>query len=304
MIHVNLKQLEAFVATVEFNSFTRAAEELYLTQSTVSAHISGLEQELGVSLFAREAKKKIQLTEAGKTVYLRAKDIINRCEELKNLCEIREGPLLLGASTVPAQNLLPVILSDFHKKHDDCHYLLKRGDSEKIHALLRSGEVRIGFVGAALDTKTYQYHTILEDELVLCTAVTDRYRGLWEKMTPGCNLLDEPMLLREDSSGTLRALASYLKRIHLPVESLRLVARSDNPEAIKNMVSAGLGVSVLSALAVRQEVEAGKLLSFPMDSEGVYRKIYVATRRDCQLSRMERDFIAFSRAEAKKFIIE
>ncbi|MEG1997340.1 MAG: selenium metabolism-associated LysR family transcriptional regulator [Clostridiales bacterium] len=300
MININLKQLEAFIAAVEFNNFTRAAEELYLSQSTISAHIGSLEQALGVSLFDREAKKKIHLTTEGKNTYLRAKDILNRCEELKNLGDQPDGPLLIGASTVPAQNLLPAIMSDFLHQHDKCRYLLKRGNSEKIHALLQSGEVRIGFVGAAIDAKTYQYHTLVEDELVLVTAENTHYRHLWEKMTPGYELLTEPLILREDSSGTLQALQTYLNHIHCPREKLHIVARSDNPEAIKNMVSAGMGVSVLSALAIREEITEGKLLSFPLDSEGVYRKIQVAYRRDKQLSRVEKEFITFALKEVKK----
>ncbi|MEG2421908.1 MAG: selenium metabolism-associated LysR family transcriptional regulator [Oscillospiraceae bacterium] len=304
MIPFNLKQLEAFVAAAEWNSFTRAAEELYLTQSTVSAHIAGLEQALGVLLFQREAKKKICLTPEGKAIYLRAREILSRCGELKNPDDAQENQLSIGASTVPAQYLLPALMSEFLPKHPGCQYLLKRGDTAQIHGYLAVEAVHLGFVGAAADPKTYRYHTLLEDELVLCTAATDRYRALWNGMTRGSELLGEPMILREETSGTLRALRGYLRRIGRSQESLHVVARSDSPEAIKNMVAEGLGVSVLSALAVRQEVSEGKLLSFPMDSEGVFRKLYLAYRREEQLSRLEREFVAFVRAGAKKAVIE
>lgn len=300
MINVNLKQLEAFVATSEFNSFTRAAAQLYLTQSTVSAHISRLEKTLGVTLFVRDAKRKIYLTQEGKSVYIKAKDILTRCEELNNFGDIDDGQLLLGASTVPAQKILPDIMSDFLKNHDKSQYILKRGNSEKIHELLQSGEVRIGFVGAELDKKTYIYHTLLQDELVIITAANEYYKELFNKKVQGYELLREPVILRENSSGTLRALQAYLKRIFFNQESLHIVARSDNPEAIKKMVCAGMGVSIISALAVHEEIEEGKLLSFALDKDGVYRKIFVAYRRDIQLSRAEREFIAFAQSEIKK----
>lgn len=295
MTHITLKQLEAFVTTAEWSSFTRAAAELYLTQSTVSAHIAGLEQALGVQLFHREAKKKIQLTPEGRLVYLRAKEILSRCDGLMDLSDTRDGELLLGASTVPAQYVLPRIMSDFLQKHPDCSYLLKRGDTDQIHDYLQNGEVRIGFVGGAADKKTYQYHGLLEDELVLCTAATDRYRALQAQGVQGRALLTEPLILREDSSGTLRALQGYLRRIHCPEERLHVVGRSDSPEAMKSLVSAGAGVSVLSALAVEQEVSEGKLLAFPLDSDGLYRKLYLAYRRDARLSQAEREFIFFVR---------
>ena len=164
MLKFSLKQLEIFVTVAELNSFTNAAKALYLTQSTVSAHISGLESALNTRLFSRDARRSVTLTAQGQRLYPAAKRILSDCRELTSLVENRheELPLLLGASTVPGQYLLPELLASFLRRRPDCRYLLRRGDSQQIHELLRAGSVRIGFVGARLDPARLRYTPILE----------------------------------------------------------------------------------------------------------------------------------------------
>ncbi|MCI2058947.1 MAG: LysR family transcriptional regulator [Oscillibacter sp.] len=300
MLEISLKQLETFVATAEYNSFTRAGEELYLTQSTVSAHIRSLEQVLGTLLIQRGSRKRIALTEEGKRVYGEAKEILSRCQTLQDMTEnTHSRELTIGASTVPAQYLLPALMSGFMRRYSDSRYLLKRGDSMGIHQLLEQGEVRIGFVGTALDRQNYAYHTLTEDRLVLITADTERFRTLKAQGKYGRDLLGEPMILREESSGTRRAMEAYLKHNHIPRDSLLSVACMDNPEAIKNSVSQGMGVSVVSYLAVQEELDAGKLLAFDLDPEGAYRKIYVTFRKETVLTEIEQRFISYIRAEMR-----
>ena len=181
MLDINLKQLEVFVAAAEYNSFTKAAEALYLSQSTVSSHIRSLEEALGTVLFRRDAKKKIELTEAGKRAYGPARDILDRCRNLQSTLAEQEAPLLtVGASTVPAQYLLPELLAGFSRQRPDCRFLLKRRDSVQVHEALRIGEVQVGFVGMRLDEKEFEYHPVLRDRLVLVTANTERFQELPE----------------------------------------------------------------------------------------------------------------------------
>lgn len=302
MLEINLRQLEAFVTTAEYSSFTRAAEELYLTQSTVSAHIRTLEQALGAQLILRGARRKVTLTEEGKRVYGAARDVLSRCQALQEMTErSRGGELTIGASTVPAQHVLPALLPGFLHKYGDSRYLLRRGDSAQVHKLLEQGEVRLGFVGAALDRKHYTYHTLMEDKLVLISANTLHFQ---ERRAQGIGgrslLLQEPMISREESSGTKQVLNQYLKKCGLTPEELQIVARMDSPETIKNTVAQGMGISVISELAVREEVDSGKLLAFDLDDGGVYRKIYLTWRKEETLSRIEQEFISYIRGEIRK----
>lgn len=294
MLEINLKQLEAFVTTAEYSSFTKAAEALYLTQSTVSAHINSLEQVLGVRLIHRGSRRRVQLTTEGRQAYDMAKDVLNRCQSLQNLGNtIEQCQLVVGASSVPSQYLVPELMSGFLEENPDSRYVLQRGDSDRIHSLLKQGDARIGFVGAALDRENCHYHVVTGDRLVLITANTEHYRKLKTVGTTGRQLLHEPIILREVSSGTRKAMEAYLNRLGIPVRSLDLVAQIDNTEAIKSSVSRGIGVSVVSELTVREELESGKLLSFDLDSGGVFRNIYLTWRKDITLTSVEKKFVEF-----------
>lgn len=297
MLKFSLKQLEVFVAVAELNSFTGAAKELYLTQSTVSAHISGLEDALKTRLFTRDTRRSVQLTPQGQRLYPAAKRILSDCRELDSLVENRHEdlPLLLGASTLPGQYLLPALLASFLRRCPDSRYLLKRGDSQQIHALLRSGSVRIGFVGAQLDPARLRYFPLLEDRLVMVTPNTPYYREKAKQGVYGRDLLDEPTIAREEGSGTDSTVAAYMRRMEHDVSRLKIVARVDNPETIKSMAAHGAGVSVLSALAVRGEVEQGRLLAFEMDPAGLRRQIYAAVKKDETYTDLEQRFLRFCR---------
>ena len=300
MLEINLKQLEAFVTTAEYSSFTKAAEALYLTQSTVSAHINSMEQPLGVRQIQRGSRRKVQLTTEGKQAYDMAKEILNRCQSLQNLgSTIEQCQLTVGASSVPSQYLVPELMLGFLSKNPESRYMLQRGDSDRIHHLLKQGDVRIGFVGAAQARENYHYHAVAGDRLVLITANTEHYRKLKTAGTSGRELLHEPMILREISSGTRRAMEAYLTRLGVPVRSLDLVAQIDNTEAIKSSVSRGIGVSVVSELTVREELENGKLLSFDLDSGGLFRNIYLCWRKDVALTAVERKFVEFVKSQSE-----
>ena len=295
MTGFTLKQLEAFVSVVECGSFSRAAETLYLSQSTVSAHVGALEEALGEALLLRSDRHQVRLTAAGERAYPMAKKILADCRALSERFadEEEDGPLLLAASTVPAQHLLPGYLSAFLKKYPNIRYQLRRGDSAAVHRLLRAGDARLGFVGAKLEPETFAYVPLAEDTLVMVTQNNERYRALKKQGAWGRDLLSEPTVAREEGSGTDRTVQNYMNAVGYPKETLRILARVDDPETIKQMVAQGVGVSVLSALAVAREVADGSLLAFEMDQAGLRRRIYLIYRSDARLNRTEKQFADF-----------
>ncbi len=295
MPQITLKQLEAFTAVVECGSFSRAAETLFLSQSTVSAHISTLEQILGQPLLQRADRHLPRLTAAGSRVYPMAKRVLADCEEMISLfvTENSAEPLLLGASTVPGQYLLPRYLAAYLKKHPQQHYHLRRGDSAEIHQLIRSGSVRLGFVGAKLEPEVFQYISLAQDTLVMVAPNNEHYRCLHQQGALGRELLAEPTVAREEGSGTDRTVQDYMTGIGFPKDQLHILARVDDPETIKQMVAQGVGVSVLSALAVAREVADGTLIAFAMDPVGLRRDIYLIYPKDMLLSSAEQRFVEF-----------
>ena len=296
MLKINLKQLEAFVATAEFSSFTKASEELFLTQSTVSSHINALENTLGIRLIQRSARQRVALTKEGELVYREAREILDRCvalQDLKN--QTQESKLVIGASSVPGQCLMPEIMAEYLALCPDCQYVQLRGDSIRIHQYLSQGKANLGFVGIAANPKEYHYHPIAEDRLVLITANREPYRSLHRSGTSGLMLLREPMILREENSGTRQEMERYLHSQQIDPETLHIIAQIDNPEAIRSSVSRGLGVSVMSVLAAREYLLTGQLLCFELGSQGAFRKIYLCWRKDALLNAAEQKFLEFVR---------
>jgi len=294
MLKINLKQLEAFVATAEFSSFTKASEELFLTQSTVSSHISALESTLGIRLIQRSARQRVALTKEGELVYREAREILDRCQALQDLKnQTHENRLVIGASSVPGQCLMPEIMGDFLAVSPDCHYVQLRGDSIRIHQYLAQGKANLGFVGMAANPKEYHYHPVAEDRLVLITANREPYQTMHRNGTSGLELLGMPMILREKNSGTRQEMEQYLRSCQIDPGSLNVIAQIDNPEAIRSSVSRGLGVSVMSVLAAREYLFSERLLSFELGNQGAFRKIYLTWRKDALLSAAEQKFLEF-----------
>ena len=297
MLKINLKQLEAFVATAEFSSFTKASEELFLTQFTVSSHISSLETALGIRLIQRSARQRVTLTKEGELVYREAREILDRCQALQELKkQTQDNRLVIGASSVPGQCLVPEIMEDFLSHCPDCQYVQLRGDSIRIHEYLSQGKANLGFVGIAANPREFYYHPIAEDQLVLITANKQPYQSLHARGISGLELLDQPMILREENSGTRQEMERCLRAQNVDPEKLHVIAQIDNPEAIRSSVSRGLGVSVMSILAARGYLQTEQLLSFELGNQDAFRKIYICWRKDALLSAAEQKFLEFVRS--------
>lgn len=188
MIEYTLRQLEVFTAATEQESLTRAADQLHLTQSTASTHLRSLEQCLGTTLLLRRGQGGVTLTEDGQRLYPLAKKILAQCQALADAAgdprRLASLPLLLGASTVPGQYMLPALMAAFCRKHPQYRCELRHGDSAQIHRLLQNGQIRMGFVGSRMDTAGMAYHPLLRDELVMVTPNTPHYQAA-HRRAPG-----------------------------------------------------------------------------------------------------------------------
>ena len=291
MERLNLRQLEIFSAVVDAGSFTAAAEKLYLAQSTVSDNVRALEELLHLKLFHRESKRRLTLTLEGKRVYRYAQDILGRCSALLLDVAVDSAlELTLGASTVPAQSLLPGYMARFARENPACRCTLLCGDSAAVQQMLLNGDIHLGFVGSADDRQDLIYEPIAEDRLVLITPNTPRFAALKTQGVLGRELFREPFLFRERGSGTQKVIDNYL---------IHTVAYVSDPTVLQRLVAEGTGVSILSALAVQEAVAAGQLLQFELDETPVRRSIYMARRRKSSMSSPARTFAELVRKQAK-----
>ena len=300
MERLNLRQLEIFSAVVDAGSFTAAAEKLYLAQSTVSDNVRALEELLHLKLFHRESKRRLTLTLEGKRVYRYAQDILGRCSALLLDVAVDSAlELTLGASTVPAQSLLPGYMARFARENPACRCTLLCGDSAAVQQMLLNGDIHLGFVGSADDRQDLIYEPIAEDRLVLITPNTPRFAALKTQGVLGRELFREPFLFRERGSGTQKVIDNYLSEIRLDPQVIHTVAYVSDPTVLQRLVAEGTGVSILSALAGQVAVAAGQLLQFELDETPVRRSIYMARRRKSSMSSPARTFAELVRKQAK-----
>ena len=157
---MNLKQLEAFVHIADCGSFSKAAKELFLTQPTISAHISALEKELNTRLFVRNTKD-VRLSESGTTLYDYAKQMIALQKKIDDTFIVREESgqqcITIAASTIPAQYLLPGILACFNEKYPNQQFKILESDSAKVVEQVVNHTVDIGFTGTVIDKRLCKY---------------------------------------------------------------------------------------------------------------------------------------------------
>ncbi len=291
MLNLNLKQLEVFAAIVDCGGFSTAAKKLYLAQSTVSGHLTALENELGVPLINRNGKREVTLTEEGRKVYLRATSILQGCADLaREIEEYTSSELIIGASTIPMQYLLPKLISGFSRENPECKYTLKEGDSAAVHQMVLGGQVHLGFVGSALNRKDLVYAQLTEDKLVLVTPKSDKFEALYQEKVLGNLLLTEPLVFREIGSGTQQAADKFLCENNVRTDNIHVVARIESNEAILSAVSDGLGVAILSELVAEGMANQGKLLMFPLEGKSTTRSLYMIYAKDSRLNGTARKF--------------
>ena len=292
---MNLKQLEAFVQVAEGDSFSRAAKELYLTQPTISAHIASLEKELNVRLFIRNTKE-VSLSEDGKELYKYAKPMMDLEHKIEERFGSGEEPgkhcITIAASTVPAQYLLPAILKRYNEKYPEEQLKILEMDSAKVVLRVIDHMVDVGLTGTTLEKKHCRYVPFYKDQLVVITPNTEKYRKLQAESADDISwICQESFIMREEGSGTRKEAEKQFARAGISVEELDVIASIENQETIKKSVSQGLGISVLSALASKDEVEEGHILAFPIPGADSGRDINLVYNKNYQLSRSAERFI-------------
>ncbi|MBR5429821.1 MAG: LysR family transcriptional regulator [Firmicutes bacterium] len=288
----NLKQLEAFCTVVELGSFTGAADKLSMAQSTISGHVAGLEKELGLSLLARTGRHRVDLTVEGRWVYDQAKAILGSCEGLSmQVAEQASRELAVGGSSIPMQYVLPALIAEFARQEPACHFTLRQGDSQRVHAMVEHGDVHLGFVGSMLEGQELHYDRICSDPLVLVTPDTPAYRQRWEQGGTGNEMLTaSPLLFREGGSGTQIAGIRFLRDNGIDPEELNVVARVENSETLLELVRGGLGCAVVSG---RAAAATAGLLSFPLTGKSTSRELYMIRPQDRRLPRAAAAFADF-----------
>ena len=290
---MEFKQLEAFVAVVDYGSFSEAARKLYLTQPTISAHVRSLEEELHTKLILRTTKKTT-ITTRGYQLYDSAVRMLEiRNNLLENFTGVQKHMIDLAASTIPSSYLLPEILAAFGKTHPDIYFHSIQADSaESINRVL-DGTVDLALVGQNTRDETCVFLPFCQDELVIATPITNHYLGLQNKSVTFEDFIKDPIIIREKGSGTKKEMDLFLEQIGVTPNDLNVIARMNDLEGIKKSIVNGLGISILSARSAIDLQKTKQILLFPLEETAHKRTFYIVYSKNRILKPHVRQFIQF-----------
>lgn len=290
---MEFKQLEAFVAVVDYGSFSEAARKLYLTQPTISAHVRSLEEELHTKLILRTTKKTT-ITTRGYQLYDSAVRMLEiRNNLLENFTGVQKHMIDLAASTIPSSYLLPEILAAFGKTHPDIYFHSIQADSaESINRVL-DGTVDLALVGQNTRDETCVFLPFCQDELVIATPITNHYLGLQNKTVTFEDFIKDPIIIREKGSGTKKEMDLFLEQIGVTPSDLNVIARMNDLEGIKKSIVNGLGISILSARSAIDLQKTKQILLFPLEESAHKRTFYIVYSKNRILKPHVRQFIQF-----------
>lgn len=294
---MEFKQLEAFVNIVELNSFSKAAKKLFLSQPTISGYIKSLEEELNVELLIRTTKK-VHISDNGEKFYKNAKEIIdirNRTLEVFNMQKCDKKEITLAASTIPAQYILPEVLSAFNEKNSNNYFSVIRGDSNEVVEKIVRNEVEIGIVGKKIESINCVYEEIYKDKLVIITPNNSKYRKIKKDGISLENLLKEPIIMRDSKPGEQKEVNAFFESMNFDISKLNIIGRINDQETIKKSVSSGIGISIMSKKATEDFETFEKILTFDICDQQRYKGIYIVYNKNNQLSLIGRKFIKFIR---------
>ena len=251
---MDLRQLEVFAGVYELRSFSRTASALRLTQSTVSEHVRLLEEELGTRLFDRLSRETVP-TRAGELLYGYAKQMLSlRSEARQALDQFLgqvTGTLLVGASTIPGEYVLPPVIGRFRERHPRVSITLQISDSRGIVQSVLDGQVDVGVVGADPSGRGLEVKPLMPDELVVVVPAGHAWEG--RSAATLDELRSESLIVREPGSGSRQTLEDALEAAGRSLLDMHVVAEMGSTSAIKQAVKARVGVSVMSIRAVEDE---------------------------------------------------
>ena len=291
---MDLWQLNIFCKVIELKSFSKAGKTVHLSQPTVSSHIKDLEDHLDCRLIDRLSKEAVP-TKAGELLYGYAKRMLALRDEAETaLAEFKgiiRGRLVIGGSTIPGTYLLPQLIGEFKKQYPDVIVSLKIGDTENIIDGILKGKLELGIVGAKAETPKIVQKKLIKDEMHLIVPANHRWAGT--KRVALKQLINEPFIVREPGSGTLKSIDQSLRDQGRRLEDLNVVAELGSTQAICQGIKTGAGVSILSTLAVAEDLDSGKLDVLEVDGLNLNRNFYLTRHRYRSPSPLSQVFVQF-----------
>ena len=287
---MDIHHLRVFASVFKNKSFSKASEEIHLTQPTISNHIKALEDEMNCKLFDRLGRTIIPTKEA-EVLYTHSLELIERVNIIHEaIGEIKKdltGRLIIGASTIPGVYLLPRIMSEFREKYPAIFFQILIADSRGIVESIARHDMLLGIVGAKLDNEQIRYLPFVEDELIAVASpslIKNNHMTLKD-------LVKLPMVLREEGSGTRRETEKLMESKGISLKNITVAGIFGSTDAVKQAVKAGLGLSILSKFSVADELKYKILEEIRLTDTKMKRRFYIVTHKKRTLPRLYDAFL-------------
>jgi DNA-binding transcriptional LysR family regulator len=290
---MDVRDLQVFLSVSKHLNYTRAGEEINLSQPSVSVRIHQLESELRVKLF-EQLGKKVVLTDAGQLLVPYANRVIAAVDDAHHAVDelqgLERGSLRIGASTTPGMYLVPQVVARFKRSHPKIDIHLRIKDTREVEDGVLNNEFDFGFVGGHLAAAEVSAHAWLTDELLL--VVSPDHRLTNKKTVRKQDLEGESFIVRESGSATRATIVTQLQQANFELET---VIEMENPESIKKAVQSGLGIAFISKFAIATELKAKTLTAIRVRNLTINRELKIVHRKDKHLSRAAVAFIEMAR---------
>ena len=298
---MDIKQLKVFCAVVGKGSFSQAAEMLNLTQPTISFQIASLEKELGTKLLDRSGRG-ITVTKSGEVLSQYASKVLQLTREARQAIDeiqgLIRGELVIAASTIPGEYILPPILHRFKERYSGLDIVLAISDTRGVIKKVIDNEVEVGAVGAKEKEGKLVFTKLATDRLVLITALDSGW--FKRKVITLDELKEAPFILRENGSGTRTIAMQKLKEMGIDEEELNIVMELGSTAAVKKAVECGIGVSFVSERAVETEIKLGLLKEVQVKGLELNRDFFFVHKRQRTLSPAASAFLQFFQEQRAK----
>jgi DNA-binding transcriptional LysR family regulator len=273
-------KLKTFIYAAESLSFSEAAKQLNLSQPSVSYQIKALEKELGVSLFLR-AGGHLKLTEAGRLLLPRARQIFHQSNEMEELLASLQdgvvGELRIACSTTAGKYILPQLAARFCQRYPGIRISILRCTSGDVTEHLLENEVNLGVVSYEIQAENIEYQDFFDD--VINLIVHKDHPWAMQRVIEPEELVNEPIIIREASSGTRRMMLSQLAKSDIGLDDLNIFMELGSAEAIVRTVATGYAASFVSTLASACPLERGNVVEVQVKGFDMRRKIFMIRKR-------------------------
>lgn len=291
---MDLWQLKIFCKVIELKSFSKAGESVHLSQPTVSSHVKELENHFDTQLVDRLAKQAVA-TKAGELLYRYARRLLALQDEthaaMAEFLGNIKGRLSIGGSTIPGGYLLPRLIGLFTQTYPDVHIALLIADSAQVMARIIAGDVELGIVGAPSQNSHLSQTELMTDQSYL--VVPDGHKWDQRDSVRLPEVAKEPFIVRENGSGTLKAFEHSLSQTGHTLAEFHIVAQMGSTEAVRQAIKSRVGISVLPAIAVEDDVKTGALHTLAIADLDMKRSFFLTCHANRTPSPLSRTFMSF-----------